>query len=75
MCEARDTKGLYRKARAGELKEFTGISAPYEPPAAPELEIPTGEWSQERCLAALMDYVERRLALRTAPKLHVVAGA
>jgi bifunctional enzyme CysN/CysC len=71
VCEARDTKGLYRKARAGELKEFTGISAPYEPPTAPELEIPTGEWSQERCLAALMEYVEQRLAYRPA-KIHAV---
>ena len=75
VCEARDTKGLYRKARAGQVKEFTGISAPYEPPVAPELEIPSGEWSQERCLAALMDYVETRLALRAAPKLQVVAAA
>jgi bifunctional enzyme CysN/CysC len=66
VCEARDTKGLYRKARAGELKEFTGISAPYEPPLAPELEIPTGDWSPERCLAALMDYVEGCLAYRPA---------
>ncbi len=37
VCEARDPKGLYRKARAGEIKDFTGISAPYEPPASPEL--------------------------------------
>jgi bifunctional enzyme CysN/CysC len=72
VCEARDTKGLYRRARAGEVKEFTGISAPYEPPVAPELEIPTGEWTTERCLAALLEYVERRLAYR-APKLHAVA--
>jgi bifunctional enzyme CysN/CysC len=75
VCESRDVKGLYRKARAGELKEFTGISAPYEAPLAPELEIPSGEWTSERCLAALMDYVEQRLALRAPAKLQAVAGA
>ena len=66
-------KGLYKKARAGRDPEFTGISAPYEPPVAPELEIPTGEWTPERCLAALVDYVERRLAYRAAAKLQAVA--
>ncbi len=66
VCESRDVMGLYRKARAGELKEFTGISAPYEAPVAPELEIPTGEWSTEVCLASLVEYVERRLAYRPA---------
>ena len=71
VCEARDVKGLYRKARAGELKEFTGISAPYEPPVAPELEIQSGEWTTERCLGALADYVERRLAYRPA-RIHAV---
>jgi len=71
VCEARDTKGLYRKARAGELKEFTGISAPYEAPLTPELEIASGEWTPERCLAALVEYVERRLAYRPA-KIHAV---
>jgi bifunctional enzyme CysN/CysC len=72
VCEARDTKGLYRKARAGEIKDFTGISAPYEPPMVPELEIPSGEWTPERCLAALMEYVDRRFAYRSPAKLHVV---
>ena len=66
VCESRDVKGLYKKARAGQVKEFTGISAPYEEPVAPELEVPTGEWTTERCLAALMDYVEQHLAYRPA---------
>jgi len=73
VCEARDTKGLYRKARAGELKEFTGISAPYEAPLAPELEIASGEWTPERCLAALVEYVERRFAYRPAQRLQAVS--
>jgi bifunctional enzyme CysN/CysC len=61
VCEARDTKGLYRRARAGEIKEFTGVSAPYEPPLAPDLELPTAEWPLERCLAELAGYVQRKL--------------
>jgi adenylylsulfate kinase len=59
-------KGLYKKARAGQVKEFTGISAPYEAPVAPELEVQSGEWTTERCLAVLMDYVEQHLAYRPA---------
>ena len=43
VCEERDTKGLYAKARAGEIKEFTGISSPYEAPETPELKIDTGK--------------------------------
>jgi bifunctional enzyme CysN/CysC len=62
VCEARDAKGLYRKARAGELKEFTGISAPYEPPLAPELDIRTGERTVEVCVAELFQYAERRFS-------------
>jgi adenylylsulfate kinase len=47
ICEQRDTKGLYAKARKGEIKEFTGISAPYEAPAKPELVLHTGNESLE----------------------------
>ena len=47
VCEERDTKGLYKKARAGEIQEFTGISAPYEPPLAPEVTVNTAELSIE----------------------------
>lgn len=61
VCELRDTKGLYRKARAGQVKEFTGVSAPYEPPLSPELEIRSGEWPVARCLAELVLYVQRNL--------------
>tara|TARA_Y100001968_G_scaffold297456_1_gene306439 strand:+ start:35359 stop:35985 length:627 start_codon:yes stop_codon:yes gene_type:complete len=43
VCEKRDTKGLYKKARAGEIKEFTGVSSPYEEPNSPELIIDTGK--------------------------------
>ncbi len=56
VTEARDPKGLYRKARSGLLPQFTGISAPYEPPLAAELVLPTHEWPVQQC-------VERLLAL------------
>lgn len=59
ICEERDTKGLYAKARAGEIKDFTGISSPYEEPESPQLKINTGDQSLEACvdtvLKALLD--------------------
>jgi bifunctional enzyme CysN/CysC len=57
--EKRDPKGLYRRARAGEIAEFTGISAPYDEPPAPELVIDTATDSVEDCLARLTSYIER----------------
>ncbi len=60
-CEQRDPKGLYRKARAGKIQEFTGISAPYEPPEAPELVVDTAAHRLEACLAQLSAYVEAHL--------------
>jgi adenylylsulfate kinase len=50
VCEQRDVKGLYKKARAGEIKEFTGISSPYEPPSKPELTVNTGSNSIDACV-------------------------
>jgi bifunctional enzyme CysN/CysC len=58
-CEQRDPKGLYAKARRGEIDEFTGISAPYEPPKLAELQVDTMAHSIEECLAKLTDYVSR----------------
>jgi len=60
VCEERDPKGLYRKARAGEIPEFTGISAPYEEPLDPDLVVNTAESSLEECV----DLVLRHLAER-----------
>jgi adenylylsulfate kinase len=57
-CEARDPKGLYKKARAGEIPEFTGISAPYEPPERPELVLDTAALSVEASVAALLRHLE-----------------
>jgi bifunctional enzyme CysN/CysC len=58
-CEARDPKGLYRKARAGEIPGFTGVSAPYEPPVSPEYVLDTTGRSIEECVAELIAYAER----------------
>jgi adenylylsulfate kinase len=52
--EARDVKGLYKKARAGDIVSFTGISDPYEPPASPALEVRTDRDSQDACAAAIV---------------------
>jgi bifunctional enzyme CysN/CysC len=59
-CENRDPKGLYKRARTGEIPEFTGISSPYEAPETPDLVVPTDELPVEECLALLMEYVEQR---------------
>jgi bifunctional enzyme CysN/CysC len=59
-CEGRDPKGLYKRARRGEIAEFTGISSPYEPPEAPDLVVPTDELPVEECLALLTRYVGDR---------------
>ncbi len=58
VCEARDTKGLYQKARAGEIKEFTGISAPYEEPVQPELTVNTSELTLEECTERVIARLE-----------------
>ncbi len=55
VCEERDVKGLYRKARAGEIKEFTGISSPYEPPESPELILNTDIDSIEVCVGRVAE--------------------
>ncbi|MFH0787406.1 MAG: adenylyl-sulfate kinase [Pseudomonadota bacterium] len=57
VCEKRDTKGLYQKARSGELPGFTGISSPYEPPVNPALTLDTGLLPIERCLQAIEDLI------------------
>lgn len=62
VCEARDPKGLYRKARAGLIPSFTGIDSVYEPPMKPELVLETGSLSVEEALELLNGEVLRRLA-------------
>lgn len=59
ICEARDPKGLYKKARQGEIKEFTGISSPYEKPENPEIIINTNELTVEQCANIVIKYLKR----------------
>ena len=59
-CEGRDPKGLYKKARAGEIPEFTGISAPYEEPNEPELVLDTANQTVEESVAELVSYLQDR---------------
>ena len=57
VCEVRDSKGLYVKARSGELKEFTGISSPYEKPLCPEVHLQTDEMGIDECVNKIIDYL------------------
>jgi adenylyl-sulfate kinase len=61
VCERRDVKGLYKKARAGEVKNFTGISSPYEQPSHPDVVIPTDKMSVEESMDVLMKAIVPKL--------------
>lgn len=63
LCEERDVKGLYARARAGEVKEFSGVSAPYEPPLEPELRIETSRPLGE-CVREVLEHLDQRIAAR-----------
>ena len=65
-CEARDPKGLYRKARAGEIREFIGITAPYEAPEHADLVLRTDAEDAEACARRVVALLEWRGYLRTA---------
>lgn len=60
ICERRDTKGFYARAKAGEIVEFTGISAPYDEPENPDLIVPTGERGLEGCVEDVLRLLESR---------------
>ena len=62
-CGARDEEGLYARARAGEIERFTGLTAPYEQPAAPELSLPTDQLSVQDTVARVVEYLEGRSAI------------
>ncbi|KUI60468.1 Adenylyl-sulfate kinase [Cytospora mali] len=66
VAEQRDPKGLYKKARAGEIKDFTGISAPYEAPINPEVTIYTHKNSVEECVAQITKYLEEKNLIGTS---------
>jgi len=60
VCEKRDVKGLYVKARAGQILQFTGISDPYEQPEAPDIELRTDLFTKEDCVEQIMDFLNQR---------------
>ncbi|SCW85463.1 adenylylsulfate kinase [Paenibacillus tianmuensis] len=60
QCEVRDPKGLYKRARAGEIRQFTGISAPYEVPLSPELVVETDKYSVHDCVNLIIGYLKQR---------------
>lgn len=60
QCESRDTKGLYARARAGQVQDFTGISSPYEPPANAELVVDTGEITVQQAVGQVLEYLGGR---------------
>jgi adenylylsulfate kinase len=60
-CEKRDVKGLYKKARKGEIKDFTGINAPYEPPESPDIEIKTEQLSVEQSVTKIINVINKKL--------------
>jgi adenylylsulfate kinase len=62
-CERRDVKGLYKKARAGEIKNMTGISAPYMIPENPDIEIKTEEQTIEQSVKSIIDYIKPKLKI------------
>jgi bifunctional enzyme CysN/CysC len=66
VVEERDTKGLYRKARSGELANFTGIDSPYEPPEDPEIRLDTTAQFVDESVAAVLDALEARELVQPA---------
>tara|TARA_B100000586_G_C20028643_1_gene392285 strand:+ start:309 stop:929 length:621 start_codon:yes stop_codon:yes gene_type:complete len=68
VCESRDVKGLYKKARSGEIPEFTGISSPYENPDNPELILDTNKLSVEECLKKIISYLSQKNIIRPITK-------
>jgi bifunctional enzyme CysN/CysC len=75
VCEARDTKGLYSRARRGEIADFTGVSAPYEPPVAAQMTLDTGQKDVDWCVTELLRYVNGAISTVEQPGLrHVRFG-
>ena len=66
VCERRDVKGLYKKARAGEIENFTGIDSPYEPPSAADVILDTAAYDIEQCISQLIGCLEFRQSLKLA---------
>ena len=65
VCEERDVKGLYQKAREGIIPNFTGISSPYEEPESPELDVDTGNKSLEECVDQVLNYLQEKGVIKS----------
>lgn len=64
VCEKRDVKGLYKRARSGEIKDYTGISSPYEPPLKPDLVVNTGTLPLDVCVTQVLELLQKYSVLR-----------
>ena len=64
VCEKRDPKGLYAKARKGEIEKFTGISSPYQAPETPEIHLKTGDMDPAACVAKVLDTLMPAIRIR-----------
>jgi sulfate adenylyltransferase len=73
VCESRDIKGMYAKARRGEIKEFTGIDDPYEPPLHPEMTLDTVQQTPEGNARRILDYLVQRGFVRVAAPVQIGA--
>ena len=60
VCEERDTKGLYKKARNGDISDFTGISSPYEAPLNPDIHLKTSEQTVEECIETIIEFLDNK---------------
>lgn len=69
-CERRDPKGLYKKARSGEIMHFTGISAPYEPPVQPELVLMTDKLGKDECVNEVIHFLKNRKLLHSIKEVE-----
>jgi adenylylsulfate kinase len=74
ICEQRDVKGMYKKARAGQIKDFTGISAPYEKPENEELTVNTGTTSLEECVRQVIGEINQRGIIASGNNLQPNPG-
>jgi adenylylsulfate kinase len=64
ICEERDVKGLYKKARAGEISSFTGVDSPYEAPEEAEIECRTGTQTVDESMSAVLGFLELKYSIR-----------
>jgi len=71
VCERRDVKGLYKRARAGEISDFTGISSPYEEPPDPELVVDSGELTLKECVVKVLNLLNERGVIKLDPEIRI----